>query len=225
MENWNGIGSLLVACVELILLVNLVVFAKKDKFNKTAMLILFIIMVYQTLEFLMCQLGLDFSFMPFLAFVDISLLPPLLLLLLTKLYVYKSRYLSLIFLPAIGFIIYYSFVIEHFEVTSCTVLYATYYYPLGDLYGFFYYLPIVISTIILIRTLSKESNNRIIYISKVLLLGNIIISIPVIAGFLLMLTGNHYLISKIESIMCKFAFGYAICLAIVSLYNSKRNHG
>jgi hypothetical protein len=33
MDNWNGIGSLLIACVELILLINLLVFAEKNKFN------------------------------------------------------------------------------------------------------------------------------------------------------------------------------------------------
>lgn len=225
MDNWNGIGSLLIACIELILIVNLFVFAKKDKFNKTAMFILFILMIYQTLEFLMCQVGLDFSFMPYLAFVDISLLPPLILVLLAKLFNYRSKYLYLIFLPAISFIIFYSFVVEKFAVTSCTVLYATYSYPLGDLYGFFYYLPIIISSFILVRTLIKSEDKRITYISKVLLYGNIIISIPVIAGFVLMFSGSHYLITKIESIMCKFALGYTICLAIVSLYNSRVKNG
>jgi len=223
MDNWNGIVSLLIACIELILLVNLIVFAKKDKFNKTAMLILFILMIYQTLEFLMCQIGLDYSFIAYLAFVDIIFLPPLLLVLLARLFKYENKFLYLIFLPAISFIIYYSFVVKDFAVTSCTVLYATYSYPLGDLYGFFYYLPVLISTIILIRTTIKSSDKKTLYISKVLLIGNIIISIPVIAGFILMFTGNHYLIAKIESIMCKFALGYAICLAIVSLFNSNKN--
>ena len=225
MDNWNGIGSLFVACIELILLVNLFVFAKKDKFNKTAMLILFFLLVYQTLEFLMCQIGLDFSFMPYLAFVDISLLPSLLLLLLAKLFDYRNKYLYLIFLPAISFIFYYSFVVKEFAVTSCTVLYATYSYPFGDLYGFFYYIPIIISSFILIRTLTKSKDKRIRYISKTLLYGNIIISIPVVVGFILMYSDNHYLIAMIESIMCKFALGYAICLAIVSLYNSRVKDG
>jgi hypothetical protein len=225
MDNWNGIASLLIACVELILLVNLIVFAKKDKFNKTAMLILFILMVYQTLEFLMCQAGLDYSFFAYLAFVDIIFLPPLLLVLLARLFNYENKYLYLIFLPAISFIIYYSFVVDEFAVTSCTVLYATYSYPMGDLYGFFYYLPVLISAIILIRALNKNNDKKTLYIAKVLLIGNIIISVPVIAGFLLMFTGNHYLIATIESIMCKFALGYAICLAIVSLYNSKKKDG
>ena len=151
MDNWNGIGSLLIACVELIILINLLIFADKNRFNKIAMLLIFILMVYQTLEFLMCQLGLKFPFMPYLAFVDIIFLPPLIIILVSRLYNYENKFLNLVFLPAILFIIYYTIVIDKFVVTSCTVLYATYSYPLGDLYGAFYYLPIIITTIILIK--------------------------------------------------------------------------
>ena len=151
MDNWNGIISLLIACLEFLLLINLLFFAEKNKFNKTAMLIIFVLMVYQSLEFFMCQAGMDFPFMPYLAFVDIIFLPPLILVLLSKLYNYENKFLYLIFLPTIAFIVYYTIVIDKFVVTSCTVLYATYSYPLGDLYGVFYYSPVIIATIILIK--------------------------------------------------------------------------
>ena len=221
MDNWNGIGSLLIACVELILLINLLVFAEKNKFNKTAIMIIFVLMVYQSLEFFMCQVGLNFQFMPYLAFIDIIFLPPLIIVLLSRLYNYENKFLNLVFLPAIVFIIYYTIVIDKFVVTSCTVLYATYSYPLGDLYGVFYYSPVLIATIILIKKTSKETNEKILKISKILLIGNFIISVPVIVGFVMMFTGNHYLIAKIESVMCKFAFFYVVCLSIAVLYNSK----
>lgn len=221
MDNWNGIGSLFIACVELILLINLLVFAEKNRFNKTAILIIFVLMIYQSLEFFMCQLGLDYSFMPYLAFVDIIFLPPLIIVLLSRLYNYDNKFLNLIFLPAIAFIIYYALVIDKFVVTSCTVLYATYSYPLGDLYGVFYYSPIIIATIILIKKVSQKTDKKTNIISKILLTGNIVISVPVIVGFVLMFSGNYYLIAKIESVMCKFAFFYAVCLSIAVLYNSK----
>ena len=222
MDNWNGIGSLLIACVELILLINLLIFAEKNKFNKTAILLIFVLMVYQTLEFFMCQVGLVFPFMPYLAFVDIIFLPPLMIILISRLYNYESKFLNLIFLPAIVFIIYYTIVIDKFVVTSCTVLYATYSYPLGDLYGVFYYSPIIVATIILIKKIFRETDKKILKISKILLAGNFIISVPVIIGFVMLFTGNHYLIAKIESVMCKFAFFYAVSLSIAVLYNSKR---
>ena len=220
MDNWNGIGSLLIACVELIILINLLIFADKNRFNKIAMLLIFILMVYQTLEFLMCRIGFDFPFMPYLAFVDIIFLPPLIIILVSRLYNYENKFLNLVFLPAIVFIIYYTIVIDKFAVTSCTVLYATYSYPLGDLYGAFYYLTIIITTIILIKKISTETDKKILKISKILLFGNFIISIPVIIAFVMRFTGSYFLIEMIESIMCKFAFIYVFCLSIAVLFNS-----
>jgi hypothetical protein len=225
MDSWEGIGSLFIASIEFILFVNLMVFARKNKFNYTAIIMVLILTAYQTLEFLMCQIGYDFPLMPYLAFVLISFLPPLMLILLAELFNYKSRFLNLVFLPAVIFIIYYSFVIEQFAVTSCTVLYASYNYPLGDLYGFVYYTPIIISTVILSRAVVNDGDKSRLFSIKVLLFGNIFIMVPVVVGFVIMFSGSPVLISKIESIMCKFAFVYAVSLAIICLYNSKRKDG
>lgn len=221
MDDWNGIGSLLVACIEFILLVNLVIFAAKSKLNKLAMMLIFILMTYQLLEFLMCQVGLSSSLMAYFGFAVISLLPPFNFILVAELYNFKSKALYLVFLPSAAFILYYPFVLEQFTVTSCAVLYATYNYPLGDLYGLFYYSPILVVLVLLARGIKKEKEKKSLFISKILLAGNIIISIPVVAAFILIATRNYYLIAKMESIMCKFAFAYALCLSIVCLYNSK----
>ena len=224
MDDWNGIGSLLIACIEFILLINMVVFADKNKLNKLAMILIFILMTYQLLEFLMCQAGLNSSLMAYFGFAVISLLPPFNFILVAELYNFKSKALYLVFLPSAAFILYYPFVLEQFTVTSCAVLYATYNYPLGDLYGFFYYTPILAVIVLLLRGIKKGRDIKTLFISKVLLTGNIIISTPVAAAFILMATGDYYLIAKIESIMCKFAFAYALCLGVVCLYNSKRKN-
>lgn len=189
------------------------------------MLMIALLAAYQSMEFLMCQVGLQDSFYPFLAFVIISFLPPLkLLLTLTLIRNQKpdTKYF-LIFIPPIAFTIYYLFVIPKFAVTSCTVLYASYHYPLGDLFGAFYYLPVLISIILLIRFILKIDDKKQILIAKVLLFGAIFISVPVLIGFTLMFTGNYSIISAIESIMCKFAFIYAVCLSFICLYNSPFN--
>ncbi|MCW8813462.1 MAG: hypothetical protein OQK65_08005, partial [Chlorobium sp.] len=127
---------------------------------------------------------------------------------------------SLIFIPAIFFSVYYTFIIPEFAVTGCTVLYATYNYPLGDLYGFFYYLPILISIILLIISIKKESDKKKKLVGKFLLFGALFISIPPSLGFILMFAGSYSLISAMESVMCKFAFVYALCLSFICIYNS-----
>jgi hypothetical protein len=220
--NWNGIVSLLIACLEFLLLFNLLVFVEKNKFNKIAMIIIALLAAYQTMEFLMCQVGLKSAFFPYFAFVIISFLPPLNLLLVVTLkleHKFKSTKF-LFFVPAILFSVYYTFVIPNFALTSCTVLYATYHYPLGDLFGFFYYLPILISIILLILFFRKEGDKKKRLIGKVLLFGSIFISILPALGFILMFIGYYSVISAIESIMCKFAFVYAVCLAFICIYNS-----
>ena len=226
MDNWNGIGSLLIACVEILLLINLLIFAEKNKLNRIAIVMIALLAGYQAMEFLMCGIELQNSFFPYFAFVIISFLPPsglLLVLTLTRSHTLTLNLTqSLIFLPAVVFVIYYTFIIPQFAVTSCAVLYASYNYPLGELYGLFYYLPVLITIIILVISVRKSTNSKVRFISKILLTGNIIVSIPVITGFILMFTGNYYLILKIESIMCKFAFAYAVCLAFVCLHNPKK---
>jgi hypothetical protein len=220
MENWNGTVSLLIACVEILLVFNLIIFSEKNGLNKIAIVMIALLAAYQVMEFLMCGIELQSSFFPYFAFVMISFLPPLNLVLTLSLSgtLNLSRYV--IFIPAILFVIYYTFVIPEFGVTSCTVLYATYNYPLGDLYGFFYYLPILISIVLLISFIKKDSDKKTKLIGKVLLFGSIFISLPVVVGFTLMFLGLYSSVSAMESVLCKFAFVYALCLSFVCLYNS-----
>lgn len=222
--NWNGTVSLLIACLEFLLLFNLLVFAEKNKLNKIAITMVALLAAYQTMEFLMCQVELRSAFFPYLAFLIISFLPPLNLILILTLTHTLNLPRYLFFIPAILFVIYYTFVIPEFAVTSCTVLYATYHYPLGDLYGFFYYLPILISIILLIIFIKKESDKKKKLVGMILLFGSVFISIPPVLGFTLMFAGSYLLISAMESVMCKFAFVYALCLTFICIYNSQFNN-
>jgi len=226
LNNWNGTVSLLIACFEFLLLFNLLIFAEKNRLNKIGITMVALLASYQTMEFLMCQVELQNSFFPYFAFIIISFLPPLnLLIALTSAFANTpadklTLVKILIFLPAISFAIYYTFIIPEFAVTNCTVLYATYHYPLGDLFGLFYYLPILVSIILLVVFVKKESNKKKRLVGKVLLSGAIFISIPPLLGFSLMFTGSYSVISAIESVMCKFAFVYALCLTFICIYNS-----
>jgi len=125
------------------------------------------------------------------------------------------------FIPSLFFIIYYPFVIEKFAVVNCTVLYASYYYPLGTLFGAFYYLPIIFSIIFLFYKKRELQDVKKIKMISVLLWGELFISIPVIVAFIIALFKSYGLLNIIESIMCKFAFVFAICLVYFALNNKK----
>jgi hypothetical protein len=66
----------------------------------------------------------------------------------------------------------------------------------------------------------KENDKKKKLIGRVLLFGAIFLSIPPVLGFILMFAGSSSIISAMESIMCKFAFVYALCLSFVCIYNS-----
>jgi len=221
--NWNGIVSLFIACIELILVINLLVFAQKDKLNITAIIITTILFTYQLLEFLMCHFGMSGSYMAYTAFVDISFLPPLALYYTLQLTdsVYKNfgRYL---FIPAVLFVIFYAFMIQYFKVASCTVIYAAYNYPLGTLYGIFYYVPLLITIVLLLLFALKNKTAKEALIAKILASGFIIIFLPVLGAFILSAFGLNTLLSAIESIMCKFALIIAFCFAFAGIYRGKQ---
>lgn len=192
--------------------------------NKLAALIVFILMIYQMLEFILCRLGTNNPQLTYLAFADITLLPPLNLYFYLKYFGYYKKGMSLIFIPAIFFIIYYAFIITHFEVLKCTSLYASYNYPFGSLYGLFYYSPLLISMLIITKNISNHNEFKNKKLIVVLLSGLVFISLPVIFAFILRFFGQDLLIDIIESIMCKFAFVYAVCLAYFSLNNTSENY-
>ena len=222
MNNWNGIVSLFIACLELIFLINLLVFAEKNKLNWLAIAIVILLLGYQTIEYLICGIGLSSSFMAYLAFVDITFLPPLNLLFILTLFRYKSKLFPLIFLPAVVFITYYSVIISEFEAVKCTVLYATYNYPLGDVYGFFYYLPLLAAFILIMRNMNRTHEQKFPISLRYLFYGNLSLIIPVAIAFTLLALGYVGLRDSIESILCKFAFLYCLVLVYFALSNKQK---
>lgn len=174
-------------------------------------------MLYQLFEFLICGLDLNEHVFAYFAFSVITFLPPLSLILVLSFFnLYKKR-INLIFILSIGFIAYYGFTISHFEILKCTPLYAAYNYPLGDLFGAYYYSPILISIIILIIKTNGLGDKEKIKLAKFLLFGFLFILFPVTLAFILLIFHNHFLVNIIESVMCKFALVFAICLSYFSI--------
>ena len=222
MNNWNGIVSLLIASLELIFLINLLIFAEKNKLNWLAIALVSLLLVYQTMEFLICGIGISSSLMAYLAFVDITFLPPLNLLFILTFFGYRSKLNKLIFLPAVLLVVYYFFVVNQFEVAKCTVFYASYNYPLGDLYGFIYYSPILIAFILVLRKMKVNKTEAYPINLKYLIFAHLALIIPVTIGFSLMIFNSYGLIMAMESILCKFAFLYCLVIVYLALSNKQK---
>ncbi|OGU62366.1 MAG: hypothetical protein A2V66_06595 [Ignavibacteria bacterium RBG_13_36_8] len=215
MENLNGIVSLLIACIELGFIVNLLIFAEKNYLNKLVITLIGFLFGYQLIEFLICFVELQSSVFVYVAFLDVSFLSPLGLLVVLRFNNIKSKFIYLIFIPALFFALYYPLVLNQLEVTKCTILYAGYKNPLGFLYGMFYYLPILASVIILITKLFKRNNTQKKKLNRILLVGYIGTFVPELILILIF----PYMLFVVESVLCKLAFILAVSYTYFALKN------
>ncbi len=213
--NLDGLISLFIACIELVYIINLLIFAEKNSVNKFVIGLVIVLFGYQFIEFLICFVGLQKQIFVYLAFLDISLLPPLglytALLFAGKL----KSYHKFVFVPALFFILYYPFVLDQFAVAKCTVLYASYHYPLGELYGTFYYLPIIATMIILNKKWGADIDPKQKALTRLFFFGYIFTFIPAMIFAIFFPT----FIFSVESLLCKIAFVFATFLTLFVLKN------
>jgi len=217
--NLDGIVSLLIACIELLYIVNLLIFAEKNSINRLVIGMILLLFGYQFIEFLICFVGFKKQIFIYLALLDITLLPPLGLYTVIKFSARESQFSKLVFIPALFFIIYYPFVIDQFAVTKCTVLYASYHYPLGDLYGIFYYLPIIFSMIILNKKWGSETDPLKKSLTRTFLFGYLFTFIP----SMILAIAIPVFITAVDSLLCKLAFIFATFLMIFVLKNKTKS--
>lgn len=217
MSDYKGIISLLIFCIELVLLINVLIFSK-SKLKSNIVTILSLLAAYQFFEFLICGMDLKTGFVIYLAFVSITFLPPSGLKLAIKVNKIKqTKFTGLIYSPAIFFSLYYFLTMKEFRVKECGVIYASYYYPLGFLYGLFYYLPIVLSLVIFIKGIINQSDKTLKKQNLILLIGFLSFLLPMI----LALITYPETVNFIESLMCKFAFVLALIISYFALYFKK----
>ena len=212
LDQFDGIVSLFLACIELVLILNLLIFAEKNYINKHIILLVTLLCVYQFLEFTICYFGINSQIILYLALFTITLLPPLSLKIAAGFHGFKGKIVNLIFLPALFFIFYYPTVLDELVVVKCTVFYAIIEFPLGDLYGLFYYAPVILTMVLLYLAYRKSEgiNKRLNFI---LLLGFALTFFPT---FILLITVEQ--VSQfIESVMCKAAFLIAMSASYVAI--------
>jgi len=217
MENFPGIVSLFLVCLELVLLINLFIFAEKNTVNKKVLWLVGLLFGYQLFEFVICYFGIESNLVVYLAFVIISFLPPLLLNLVMTIRNDRIFLRKIIFLPIILLLLYFTLIIPEFVVTRCTVLFAAYDIPLPDLYGFLYYSPVLISIILLTRMIfSSEYKNQ----TTNLIILNTGMVLTFIPTWLIILAFPN-LIEFAESLLCKSASIMALTLTGFAIRNKE----
>lgn len=218
MEEFAGFGSLFIACIELVLLINALIFAEKNKVNKTAIRLITLLLLYQMIEFVICYSGTNNQAIIYAAFAVITFLPPLGLYFILQFHGMEYKWTPVIYLPAMFFVVYYPLLLDEFFVAKCTVLYAVYNYPLGYIYGIIYYIPILATLIILAvrhKGLKTELKKKL---SLSLILGYYLTFIPAFAARMLF---EEYR-TAIESLMCKQALILVLATTYFAITNKTK---
>jgi hypothetical protein len=155
--------------------------------------------------------------MVFSAFIVISVMPPLAANFVISIYEFvnskhvKKIYKYFFFVPLFAIDVFYFFSINNFKVSECNVFYAIYYYPLGFLFGVFYYLPIAISMLILFSAFNETTKFK-----KELNVLKVGFALTFLPAWILELISHQVLIG-IVSILCKFAVILAFSLTYFML--------
>ncbi|MBN2156978.1 MAG: hypothetical protein JW776_13120 [Candidatus Lokiarchaeota archaeon] len=176
--------------------------------------------MYQLMEFLMC-IGIDPNIIGRFGLIVITFLPPLGILLISSVCKLRHWINWSGIVAGIALSIYYSIVPDAFSLQTCNPFYAIYNYPLGNLYGFFYFGYIFWAFILIIiawvrdtKENPKQLNRKAIYV----LIGYFSFLLPMAITIII----NFSAVEALESIMCKYALFLAITLFIFS-FQYERN--
>lgn len=212
LDQFDGILSLLAACLELVLVMNLLIFAEKNSINNNIVLLVALLCIYQLFEFAICYFGISSPVVLYIALFTFTLVPPLSLKIAAGLHGYRGRIVNIVYLPALFFIFYFPSSMELIEWSNCSIITAEIQYPLGVIYGIFYYLPILVSTWLFYQLFNKsEGKAKTLYL--ILLIGYTSALVP---SIILTLTTNLS-----ESIGSKLAFLTALSLTYFAIMNKE----
>jgi hypothetical protein len=156
-----------------------------------------------------------------MALVSISFLPPLGVLLAADVCNLKHwiNWSGIVF--GVVFSIYYSTIPDAFTDLTCNPFYATYSYPLGNLYGVFYFgyigwaFALLIISAILNRRQgeTKQIHKKAIYV----LVGYLSFLVPMAINIII----DYESFTGLSSIMCKYAILLAVTLLVFSFQYKK----
>ncbi len=217
----DGLLSLLIFCIETVLLINLFIFSENNETNKWVKLMLFILSLFQLSEFIICYNMINIPVMIYLQIMIAGLLPPVGLVLVQKYWGSEAKYKILYFIFPLIFLIYYPTVLDEFKLGECTFFLAAFEIPRGVFFGLYYYGFVLAAIATNIYYLLKCTDNSKKNLGLILLLGYILTFLP---GSIIMLF-NKIMLNSVESLFCKFAVFLAFALTYLGLKNKTRiNH-
>lgn len=176
--------------------------------------ILLILAAYQILEMVICMMPETHPFLPHLAFIVITWLPPTGLLLINRIKSRTSRamnvFVSMMYGLAVIIILWISLDKHFVTETICTIVFARYSNPVSQyvLYCIFYWMGLLCMIILSATGIKSERNLHLRNLQKQVLIGTASFIIPSIITLQFMPEKE----GAAPSILCHFALLLAIFL-------------
>lgn len=211
-----GLVSLILFFIELGLLIIIIVKNQTHPQFRIIAAIMILLQVYQLMEFFLC-IGMNEGIVGKLALITITFLPPFGHLLVLRALKKHWFDIYLWFAFGIGFAIYYSVIPNSLMVLDCNPFYATYFFPLGNLYTAYYFGVILWSLILLIFYLFRTKATFLVRRDLYVLTGYIAFLLPMIFTYWLFEESRN----SVTSILCKYAILLAVTLFIYSFQNQQ----
>ncbi len=216
----DGILSLILFGIELILLIIICVKNRDHPQFWIIFTIMLILQTYQLSEFLLC-IGVTQNFVVRLALSIITFLPPTGYLLTIRVLQCKRKFILLIFYLSLIFgiilTIYFFFVDTTIALQDCNPVYAIYQIGLKYLYGVYYNLVIGFSLLVIFYQIIFKKILKHNLKGLFVLIAYISFLLPMTITLIV----DPELLSAATSIMCKYAILLAIMLSIFSFYRKK----
>jgi len=214
-----GLISLIFFIIEFVFLIFIILKNRSHPQFVWIVLLIIFLQVYQLMEFLMC-VGVSPNVIGRLGLVSITFLPPLGVLLAADVINLKHWVNWVGILCGFALSFYYLIVPNAFDLQTCNPFYAVYTYPLGNLYGIFYFGFIGWALILIGIGWIVNNKQKRKYMSKkatLVLVGYLSFLLPMAITVVVDFSTS----SAVPSIMCKYALLLATTLLIFSFQHER----
>ncbi len=195
----------------------------RRKIVYTATLLLFLLAGYQVVEFLVCSIAQNSTFLPRLAFMVIAWLPPVGVMLISSLVtpqkIWLKRYSRILFSAVFLMNIWILFDTAFVSRTVCSVVFSRFFNPLPQLlvYGGLYHLGLMSMLLLPVYSMIHSNDKDTRYKLGQMLFGSITFIVPALVVVLSL--ESPY--GAVPSIMCHFAVLLAFFIVRLTIRERK----
>ena len=129
MEEFHGLFSLLVACIELVLAINLLVFGGRNSKSYLIAASALLLFIGQLVEFSACYFGYSNTLLTYVAVISFWFFAAALLETAAGMQGFSGKAVKLVYIPLIAYAFYLPLHLESLRISGCTIFHAEYSYP------------------------------------------------------------------------------------------------